>query len=69
MIITPIRVIPLSFENFDPLKKISWVTTAPTLPPPPVIPDITPNDLNMDVYICTTLEFITELLAECYALC
>jgi len=47
MIMAPIRVIPLSFENFDPLKKISWVRTAPTFPPPPVIPDMTPKDLNL----------------------
>lgn len=42
---TPIRVIPFSVEYLDPLKKISCVITAPTFPPPPVIPDITPSDL------------------------
>jgi len=38
-------VIPVSVEYFDPRKKITCVSTAPTFPPPPVIPEIMPNDL------------------------
>lgn len=45
MDIIPIRVIPVSLEYVDPLKNINCVKTAPTLPPAPVIPDITPSDL------------------------
>ena len=46
IIMIPIYIIPVSFEYLDPLKKISCVRTAPTFPPPPVIPDISPNDLK-----------------------
>lgn len=49
IIITPIRVMPVSVLNLDPLKKITCVKTAPTFPPPPIKPDITPSDLMQDV--------------------
>jgi hypothetical protein len=45
-IIIPIRDMLVCFENFEPENNNSCVTTAPTVPPLPVIPDMTPNDLQ-----------------------
>lgn len=47
IIITPMSEIPVCIENFvEPENNKSCVTTAPTVPPLPVIPDITPIDLH-----------------------
>lgn len=46
IIMTPIREIPVCVGHFwEPENSSSCVTTAPTVPPLPVIPDITPIDL------------------------
>uniref|UniRef100_A0A2P2LJS4 High affinity nitrate transporter 2.5 n=1 Tax=Rhizophora mucronata TaxID=61149 RepID=A0A2P2LJS4_RHIMU len=46
MIINPISDMLVCLENLEPENSNSWVTTAPTVPPHPVIPAITPSDLH-----------------------
>jgi hypothetical protein len=50
-IITPMREMLVCVENLEPVNNKSCVTTAPTVPPLPVIPDITPNDLQKQNHI------------------
>ena len=47
IIISPITEMLVCLENLEPENSSICVTTAPTVPPLPVIPDITPNDLHI----------------------
>lgn len=58
-IIRPIREMPLCVENLDPENNSSCVITAPIVPPLPVIPDITPNDLQLSHKIKTLSMLLT----------
>ncbi|MFS8011382.1 hypothetical protein Hanom_Chr14g01308451 [Helianthus anomalus] len=56
IIITPMSEIPVWVENLvDPENSSNCVTTAPTVPPLPVIPDITPIDLHQQTCTCSIL--------------
>jgi hypothetical protein len=45
-IITSMRDMLVCFEDLEPVNNKSCVTTAPTVPPLPVIPDFTPNGMQ-----------------------
>lgn len=49
-IITPIREMLACVDKLEPENSNSWVITAPIVPPLPVIPDITPSDLQKESY-------------------
>lgn len=46
IIMIPIREMLVCFEYLEPENSNSCVITAPIVPPPPVIPEITPSDLK-----------------------
>lgn len=56
------------FENLDPENNSSWVRTAPTVPPLPVIPDTTPSDLGTKINktgYCLIIEMLNAEQENC----
>jgi hypothetical protein len=50
IIMRPIREMLVCVENLEPENNNICVTTAPTVPPLPVIPAITPSDLQQYIF-------------------